>query len=248
MGPDERLLLVAHPRSGRSNIHEILQMHPALEICDEPFNENRVSWALDNENYRGRVNSWKSLEAVLEEIFRNSNGLKLLSYQLREEWVTRLIERPDFRVLFVRRRNLLQSVVSGLIAEQTGLWHRWDTNQAVESHYIGLEPVDTQTVEAGIRELARELRWLEAAVDRRTDGRTHRLLHEELFFADRGTQSRAIGDLWSFCGVEAIDSDRIDYLLRPERSKLNSAATYRLLPNADEIERACGSDETGHLF
>jgi hypothetical protein len=45
-----------------------------------------------------------------------------------------------------------------------------------------------------------------------------------------------------------MTSDRIDYFLRPERSKLNSPETYRLLPNADEIEHECGSHITGHLF
>ena len=49
---DEKLLLLAHPRSGSSNLYEILQMHPALEICDEPFNENFPSWSTGNKNYR----------------------------------------------------------------------------------------------------------------------------------------------------------------------------------------------------
>jgi hypothetical protein len=48
--------------------------------------------------------------------------------------------------------------------------------------------------------------------------------------------------------LNPVSSDRIDYFLRPERSKLNSPATYRLLPNADEIERECGFDATGHLL
>jgi hypothetical protein len=60
-------------------------------------------------------------------------------------------------------------------------------------------------------------------------------------------QSSALERLWAFLGLDAIWSDRIDYFLPPERSKLNSPATYRL-PNADEIERDCGADTTGHLL
>jgi hypothetical protein len=116
----ERLLLLAHPRSGSSNLYEILQMHPALKICMEPLNENFMRWAPGNKNYRELVHDWASLEAVLDEIFTDFNGLKLLSYQLPEEWVRRLIGRRDFRVLFIRRINVLQAVVSVLIAEQRG--------------------------------------------------------------------------------------------------------------------------------
>jgi uncharacterized small protein (DUF1192 family) len=243
----EKLLLLAHPRSGSSNVYEILQLHPTLEICNEPFNADRASWGPGYRSYSDRVPDRAALEAVLDELFQRFNGLKLLSYQLPEEWVERLIHRPDFRVLFVRRRNLLQAVVSGLIAEQTGLWHRWDTNRPVESHYAGLEPLEVADVRTRVRELADEIQRLEAAIDRRSDGRAHSLLYEELFFAEPAEQGRTIRALWSFLGVDPIDSDRIDYFLRPERSKLNSQATYRLLPNADDVERACGSDATGHL-
>src|SRR5262249_48630866 len=140
----------------------------------------------------------------------------------------RLIGQPEFRVVFVRRRNILRAVVSVLIAEQTQLWHRWDTEREIESYYGELEPLDVTDVRTRVRDLAEELQQLETVIERSTD--------------------RALRALWSFLGVEAISSDRIDFFLRPERSKLNSPETYRLLPNADEIERKCGSDVTGHLF
>jgi hypothetical protein len=246
--PDEKLILLAHPRSGSSNLYEILQLHPALEICDEPFNASRTSWGPEYESYCELVRDRASLEAVLDEIFRKYNGLKLLSYQLPEEWVDDLIGRPDFRVIFVRRRNVLRSVVSGLIAEQTELWHRWDTDRPIESFYAGLEPLEVADVRSRVSELAQALDRLEVEIAARTDGRAHSLVYEELFFAPRAEQSRAMEHLWTFLGLDTIRSDRIDYFLRPERSKLNSPATYRLLPNADEIERECGADITGHLF
>ena len=244
----EKLLLLAHPRSGSSNLYEILQLHPALEICDEPFNEDRPSWGPAYKSYRERVHDWGSLEAVLDEIFTSFDGLKLLSYQLPPEWVDRLVERPDLRVLFIRRRNILQAVVSGLIAEQTQLWHRWDTDRPIEPFYADLEPLDIKDVRAGVDDLARELQRLEAAVGRRADGRAHSLVYEEFFFASPAEQRRAMRALWSFLGLDSVTSDRIDYFLRPERSKLNSGTTYRLLPNAEEIERTCGSALTGHLL
>jgi hypothetical protein len=85
-------------------------------------------------------------------------------------------------------------------------------------------------------------------IEGRTDGGTHTIVYEELFFAEPAEQTRAIQALWAFLELDPITSDRIDYFLRPERSKLNSPATHRLIPNADEIEDECGDDATGHLF
>lgn len=223
-------------------------MHPALKICMEPFNENFVRWAPGNKDYREAVNDWVSLEAVLDEIFAEFNGLKVLSYQLPEEWVGRLIGRRDFRVLFMRRMNVLQAVVSVLIAEQTGLWHRWDTNRPLGTYYAELRPLEVAEVRSRVQELAQHLQRLETVLERRAAGRTRWIVYEELFFAEPAEQNRAIQALWSFLDLDPIASDRIDYFLRPERSKLNSPATYRLLPNADDIEDECGDDTTGHLF
>lgn len=245
---DEKLLLLSHPRSGSSNLYEVLAMHPALRICNEPFNEDRVSWGPGYRDYCARLGDWTSLETVLDEIFRSFDGLKLQSYQLPARWVVQLVGRPDFRTLFIRRRNVLQAVVSVLIAEQTQLWHRWDTDRPIESYYRDLRPLDCAEVRTRVRDLAEEVERLEAVVEQRAEGRTHSLLYEDLFFSEPAQTRRMVEDIWSFCGVEPIAFDRIDYFLRPERSKLNSSDTYRLLPNALEIEDECGSDATGHLF
>jgi hypothetical protein len=248
MRAGDKLLLLAHPRSGSSNLYEILQLHPELRICLEPFNENFVRWAPGNENYLERAHDWASLEGALAEIFAEFNGLKLLGYQLPEEWVTRLIRRPDFRVLFLRRRNVLQAVVSNLIAEQTGLWHRWDVNRRLDTYYAELKPVDIAEVRTRVQELSRHLDRIDAVIERQTGARIRKLLYEDLFFAEPAEQKRAVDALWTFLDVAPIASERIDYFLRPERSKLNAPETYRRLPNADEIEAECGDDVTGHLF
>ena len=60
-----------------------------------------------------------SLGAQLAEIFTAYNGIKMLEYQLPEPLYVHLLQRPDCQVILLRRKNLLQAVVSGLIAEQT---------------------------------------------------------------------------------------------------------------------------------
>lgn len=77
MHADNKLLLFAHPRSGSSNLYRILQRHPALDILEEPFNENFVTWQTGNPDYLSRVRDIPSLDAQLTEIFARHNGVKI---------------------------------------------------------------------------------------------------------------------------------------------------------------------------
>jgi hypothetical protein len=54
--------------------------------------------------------------------------------------------------------------------------------------------------------------------------------------------------VFEMLGLSMPQTAELDRLLYPAISKLNSEATYRLVSNADEIERRLGSDRTGWLF
>ncbi len=116
-----RLLFLAHPRSGSSSLYEILQSHPDLNILEEPFNENFTRWDSANKNYRELIHDIPSLETQVEGIFSTHNGIKILDYQLPRDLAAHLPKRPDCKIVFLRRRNPLQSVVSVMIAQQTQL-------------------------------------------------------------------------------------------------------------------------------
>lgn len=117
-----RLILFAHARSGSSSLLKILQLHPDLHLVEEPFHESFASWSPDNPNYRDQLHDRDSLDKQLDTIFATYNGLKVLDYQLSDDLITHLLQRPGSHVLFLRRRNLLQAVVLAMIGQQTQLW------------------------------------------------------------------------------------------------------------------------------
>src|SRR5262245_17652147 len=125
MRPDQRLILFAHPRSGSSSLYQILQLHPQLDILEEPFNEGFTRWNPTNKDYLSQIVDLPSLDTQLAEIFTSYNGLKMLDYQLPDDLLNPLLRREQYLILFLRRKNLLQAVVSVLIAEQTQLWKMW---------------------------------------------------------------------------------------------------------------------------
>lgn len=248
MALEDKALLFAHPRSGSSNLYEILQLNPHLNIIEEPFNENYIHWEPGNKNYRERVHDVPSLDAQLAEMFTTYNGIKVLDYQLPDSLLDHLLTRPDFRVVFIHRRNVLQAVVSGLIAEQTGLWKKWDMTEPLESYYKNLRSLDIHEVRSRVAALAAHMDHCESVVDRRADHRVFKIVYEDFFFAPFYRQTEEVRALWRFLGLPPIPTEHLTYYLRPESTKLNSASTYALLPNAAEVNASCGSDTHGWLF
>src|SRR5215467_6379515 len=95
-----RVIFLAHPRSGSSSLYQILQLHPELNILEEPFNENFTRWDVHNKNYRGLIHDAASLDAQVNEIFKTYNSIKILDYQLAENLMVHLIERADCKIIF----------------------------------------------------------------------------------------------------------------------------------------------------
>lgn len=251
MNADERLVLLAWPRSGSSSLWRALQAHPGLVLVpDEPFNENFVDWSPGNPDYLARAHDVEALDTVLAELFDLYDGIKVLSYQLDEEQLRHLVLRPDLRIVFISRRNLLQTAVSDRVAKQTKLWNRWDADpgQPLERYYGSLDPLDLDDLRRYVSELATHLQWVGSLLDLRTDGHVFRLGYEDLYFADRESQYDQLSGLWAFLDLPALSPPELNEYLDPETAKLGVQATYGRLPNAAEIDAALGADDTGWLF
>jgi hypothetical protein len=248
MKPHEHLLLFAHPRSGSSSLYQVLQLHPDLHLLEEPFNENFSRWHPDNPNYRERVYDIPSLDRQLTAIFASHNGFKLLDYQLPDDLAAHVLQRPDCKILFLRRRNLLQAVVSVLLAHQTQLWKKWDMTQPLAAYYHDLRPLDLTDIQRRVAALHQHLAFFEALLDRRVGNAVMKLTYEELYFAPPPRQLEQLAALWDWLGLAPLTSDRALYYLQPAAVKLNSRATYELVPNAAAIQAYCGNDVTGWLY
>ncbi len=46
-----KAIIFAHPRSGSTSLHKILNTHPDLNLVLEPFHENYGKWHPDEKNY-----------------------------------------------------------------------------------------------------------------------------------------------------------------------------------------------------
>ena len=242
-----RFLVFAHMRSGSSTFVRALECHPAIRILSEPFNSTFTTWRPGDRNYLELTKDPRTLDEQLEHMYRSYNGIKSLGYQLPWELNAHMLRDRRRHVIFLKRTNVLQTVVSGLIAQQTGVWHRWDLEGPLEDRYACLEPLSIDFVRGGVDDVKEEIEYYDRIVSSRT-GPTLVLTHDELYL--RGAQQRRerVVRAFTFLGLQAPPLHETELVMDPARTKLNSAQTYEMLPNAREIDEVLGSDETGWLF
>lgn len=243
-----QFVIFAHARSGSSSLYETLQLHPALNIIEEPFSEDYTKWYPGADDYRSRVTDEGSLDAVLADVFARYNGLKTLHHQLPAALNDHLLLAPGRKVVFLRRKNLLRAVVSGLIGEQTGLWKTWDASRPLHDYYSDLAPISVDQVRHGVAELRESMSRYDRLVSRLPERSLLKLTYEEIYTTGRAEAEACLARLFRFLGVEPLVSDQTRPFLDPAQAQLNSPTTYEYVPNLKQIERECGNDETGWLL
>lgn len=156
------------------------------------------------------------------------------------------MRRSDVRVIALRRRNLLQTALSQVVAEQTGLWKTWDAVGPLEDHYGNLAPVDLDTVADRIRWTVHEVARVDSASATVNPACVLRVAYEDLYFAAPLDQDAWLAELWAFLELPpCCDPAMRHYLSEGVRQARRS--TYGRLSNLDEIEARFGDDATGHL-
>ena len=158
-----------------------------------------------------------------------------------------MLRNPKRHVIFLKRLNILQTVVSGLISQQTGVWHTWDLDAPIEERYAGLRPLSIDFVRGGVADVAEEIEHFESVV-RSRPGPSLVLTYEELYLGTPDERREVICRAFAFLGLEPPPFEATDQVTDPTRTRLNSARTYALLPNARELDAALGSEATGKLF
>jgi len=142
----------------------------------------------------------------------------------------------------------LQSVVSVLIAEQTQLWKKWEMSKPLEDYYRNLQPLDIAEIQGRIRYLKDHLDFFESVIDNRSTREAIKLTYEELYFASSAQQDQLMNDVWNLLAITPLPPSSYQNYAQPETAKINSAATYSFIPNAEEIQDSCGNDKTGWLY
>jgi len=119
-------------RSGSKVLGDLLNQHPRMHWEGEIFQNSSATWRalLEKKDPGRRLKAARHLRAHMRQAGRSFYGVELHFSQLRwigmtlEEYVA-LVRRYGFgRFVILQRRNQLRALVSDLVAEASGRWHR----------------------------------------------------------------------------------------------------------------------------
>ena len=243
-----QFVIFAHDRSGSTSLSEALSAHPHVRVARDPFHPKYGQWHPSERTYRDSLTDVASLQTLLDELSAQYNGIKVLSYDLSEELYTYLLLLPNLKVIFLRRRNILQTVVSGAISEQTRVWQTWDLKSQREDIYRDLQSIDIGELKKALEyQIWLQIYYRRVVMRRLRDSRLF-LNYEDFYTGDLNQNRENLLGVLCFLGFGAADLSKADQYLDPRAAKLNNEDTYKMLPNAEEIDRVLGSDTNGWLF
>jgi LPS sulfotransferase NodH len=233
------LLIFAHPRSGSTTLAQVLNLHPELRILEEPFGDRAARCVEDLD---------ESLEALVKEPW-SATGIKHV-YNFAwpfppdqaDQCNRHLLLRPGWVVVFLWRRNLFEAALSNVIAQQLQAWDTATGKQRLQER-PALRAVPVPSFRSCFRQLQRQIAAYRDCLVA-NDRPFIEITYEELFGDDvsPGKQMDRVNEILRAAGYpeirEGAEAEAMRRLMAKD-NKVNSQATYELIPNYEELRRAC---------
>ena len=246
-------LLFSLRRSGSTTLMRVLNLCPGVRCMKEPFNPLNFEGA-----WHARALAHDGLPRAVEAIHQTHTGIKHVCepdgwpFPGRPDLNGQLLCLEGQRVVFLRRRNVLQRVVSNEISGQTQVWTPLGPAHRERVATFAYAPVREAVVAWHLdHELAQLQAWEAQLVSR--GGSLLAVEYEALYDPHDPARRRAVlAEILRFLEVRPPDDPdieaRITGHLDPAAVRLNSEATYRRIPGIQAIADRYGSERTGWLF
>lgn len=231
-----KFMIFAHMRSGSTTLMDCLNQHPQLSCLSEPFNPGNPA------SYFTQVASRHSLQLVLDRIERTHNGIKHLWEIFPEDWNQYLIQK--YRTVFLYRKNILRTVISETIAQQSDYW---GTDRKKANEFSQFYPPDLDYIKRRIQFFYETRQVYEKYIASEKPD-TLQVSYEELYQPKLEGRLSAFNTISSYLGVNDWKQETLEWIggrLSPD-AKINDSQSYAKLPGIEQI-RAMGNDDIGYL-
>jgi hypothetical protein len=239
-----KFILFAHPRSGSTTLAHVLNRHPALRILIEPFLEDPPP---GHPEHLEPIVDAASLDARLSHIFETYNGIKTICWPLADELYAHMLSQEQYRVIFLRRKNILKASVSCAISRRIGVWAKPELPQNPGPLYAALGEIPLSEIVEWIDAVQEAMDRYEAILDSRPPHMVMKVIYEDLYEATP-MQKQTIRSVFSFLGLRPIPWEQMQDLFDRGENQMNSVETYRLVPNYREVDEIGSQKGYGSLF
>jgi len=228
-----KFAIFAHARSGSTSLATVIDASPDVKMAIEPFHPEYSKWNPNEPDYSSIIKDKISMNKALEELFSKYNAIKVLQYQFSDEIYIELLKRKAIKILFLRRKDYLAGVISGLIAEQTNVWKKDDIKTKVD--YSKLKPLSISRAKKMLTYVSEQMEFYEDFLRENRKGEYLKIYYEELFSEDQMQNLEKIQRIRKFLEIKPPDSEVIEKYMTPSQTQINDKGDYRKIPNYQEI-------------
>ena len=231
-----KFVIFASARTGSSSLARLLEKSKGVKLVFEPFNPKFREWSPNEKNYHELVRNVMEINNTLDELFKRFNAMKTLDYQLSEKNNSALLGRRDLKVLFLTRRNLVEQIISDLVAHQTKIWDK----RGPKRIYNSLKPIDITEMQNKIDYVIHLNGTYLKFLEKNRGADFLHLFYEDLYSEDISKNIKAITKICKFLEIPTPPKPAIEKYMTPSKVKINYENIYNNLPNYKEIEKKFG--------
>ena len=228
-----KFVIFAHPRTGSTSLARVLAESPDVTMALEPFHPDFTKWNPGETNYHSQVKSKKAMLKAIDKLFSKYSAIKVLDYQLPKKLYHELLIRPDVKILFLRRKNLVDAAISNAIGEQTGKWNKYDS----EKSYTKFKPLNVEKLTKWMEYVGGLSNYYYSYLKKNRKADFLPLAYEDLFFEDLEKNKKILEKICKFLGILPPPESAIKKFMTPSQAKINYENIYRKIPNYEEVKR-----------
>jgi len=218
----QKFVIFGHARSGSTSLARVLGESSDVKMAIEPFHPKYSQWNPKERNYSEFIKDVKTMDFALNEVFSKYSSVKVLDYQLPKKLYFRMIDRADLKIIFLRRKNLVDAAISTAVAERTGEWHE----RKDKIVYENLKPLDVEEIRKWVDYVGGLSDTYLSYLKKNKKGGYVQVFYEELYLEGLERTERELGKICKFLGVEIPPDSVIDKYMLPKNSKINYKNIY----------------------
>jgi LPS sulfotransferase NodH len=231
-----KFIIFATARTGSTSLARVLGESSDVKMAIEPFHEGFSKWNPEEKNYSKLIVDSETMNQALDDLFSRYTAIKVLDYQLDPEVYYSMLKRKDFKILFLRRKNIVQSVLSNLVAEKTSEWHKQDNIEI----YKNLKPINLDKMSEMIDYVTAMNSENAKFLEKNRKGDYLPLYYEELYSDSLEQNNANLKVICDFLNISLPPEEAIKKYMLPSEAKINYLNIYRDVPNYKEIEQKFG--------
>lgn len=231
-----KFIIFATARTGSTSLARVLEESSDVKMAIEPFHDGFSRWNAGEKDYSNFIVDSETMNEALDDLFSRYTAIKVLDYQLEPEIYYSMFKRKDFKILFLRRKNIAQSVLSNLVAEQTAEWHKQGNTEI----YKNLKPINLDKMSEMIEYIISLNSDNAKFLEENRKGDYLPLYYEELYSDSLEQNTTNLKVICDFLDISVPPDEAIKKYMLPSEAKINYLDIYKNVPNYEDIKMKFG--------